>query len=48
MREKFRIVPTPMLRNERLERRVVEYNREQIFYIILVVGGVMVLIATVL
>jgi len=48
MREKFRIVPTPMLRNERLERRVVEYNREQIFYIMMVIGGVLLFIATVL
>ena len=48
MRERIRILPAKFLRDQRLERRIVEYNRENVFAMILVVGGLLVLLAVVM
>jgi hypothetical protein len=39
----FRIVRTKVLRNERLERRVIEGNRERNLYYLMLAGAVLVI-----
>ena len=48
MRERFRILKSPVLRSPRLERMVVEREREQIFLYMLVIGGALVVWALVM
>jgi hypothetical protein len=45
MRENLKIVKTDILRDSRLERRIMEYNREAIIYYMVIVGGVMLVLA---
>lgn len=44
MRENVKIVTNRILRDERIERRIVEANRERFLYALLVVGGILLLL----
>jgi len=43
MRENFKILKAPLLRDPRTERRIIELNRERFIYILLVTGAILVL-----
>jgi hypothetical protein len=45
VREHLKIITNRILRDERIERRIIEENRERIFYTMILIGGVLVLIA---
>lgn len=45
MREQFTIKTDTIVRNPRLERRIIEYNRESAAYMMLLIGAILVLIA---
>lgn len=43
MREQIQIKIPKMVRDRRTERRIMEFNREQIVYYMMIVGGVLLL-----
>ena len=43
--EPVRIVTNPILRNERIERRVMEIQRDKIFYAVMLIGAILILIS---
>lgn len=45
MKERFKIVTGVVVRDPRLERRLIEYNREKVLYGLILAGSVMVLLA---
>ena len=45
MREHLKIVKTDILRDTRLERRIMEYNRESVIYYLMIFGGGLLLYA---
>jgi hypothetical protein len=45
VKEHFIIAKTPVVRDERLERRIIEYNRERMAYIMLIAGSALLLLA---
>jgi len=45
MKEHLKIVQTDILRDSRLERRVIEYNREMLLYLMTIAGSAMILFA---
>lgn len=45
VRERFKIVTGVVVRDPRLERRLIEYNREKVLYGLILAGSVMVLLA---
>lgn len=45
MRENIRIVTNPVLRDERIERRIIEMNRTRMLYGLLLAGAVLILVA---
>jgi hypothetical protein len=45
MRENLKIVTNRILRDERTERRIIEINRERYLYIMIVIGGVLLVYA---
>lgn len=47
MREHFKIITNNIVRNERLEQRILEYNQNAVFYSLLLAGLVLLLIAIV-
>jgi hypothetical protein len=47
MRESFRIVTNPILRDERIERRIIEKNREDLLLKLLLAGAVLILVAVI-
>lgn len=44
MRENFKIVTNQFLRDSRLERRIVEYNRERIAMMMILAGCVLLVV----
>ena len=45
MREHLKIVKTDILRDTRLEKRVMDYNRESLIYYMAIVGAALILYA---
>jgi len=46
MKKRFtKIVPHPVLRDRRTERRIIESNRETIIYGMMAAGGVLIFVA---
>jgi len=45
MKERFKIITGVTVRDPRLERRLIEYNREKVLYGLILAGSVMVLLA---
>ena len=45
MKENFKIVPSPFLRDVKTERRIIDYNRERLALYLILVGAVMMIIA---
>lgn len=45
MKERFKIITGVTVRDPRLERRIIEYNREKVLYGIILAGAVMILLA---
>jgi hypothetical protein len=45
MREHFKIITNRILRNEEIERQVMEYNRMRVVLVVMLVGSILVLVA---
>lgn len=45
MRQYTRIVTNKILRNEEVERSIIEHHRERIIYIVMLIGAVLTLYA---
>jgi len=41
----FKIVTNQILRDSRIERRIIEMNRERMLYLMLVIGAILLLLA---
>ena len=43
MTRTFKIVTDKVVRNPRMERKLIEYNREQYAYYMIMIGGILVI-----